>query len=202
MKPLLAAVLPAFLFCGAPGAAVPPPPEQFAANCESPTYASDMLVCGDTTLRALDARMRDAWRGLDFAAAVAPGAWVEGQQDWFKRRSMCAFSERHTECLQDAYLERIAVLEALRRVAPRPARQGTAAVSSVAPWGDAGVRLQIPSTGALAIEDGDARVIAAATPLRPGGTWTPYVGFRVEGASVRLAPINGPIVVCSPREQR
>jgi hypothetical protein len=202
MKTLLAAVLPALLFCTAPVAAVPPPPEQFAANCESPSYASDMLVCGDTTLRALDARMRDAWRGLDFPTAVAPGAWLEGQQDWFKRRSMCALRERHAECLQDAYLERIAVLETLRLIASGPVHQGTAAVCSLAPWGDVGVRLRAPSSGALAIEDGDARVIAAATPLRPGSTWTPYVGFRVEGPAVRLAPMNGPIVVCSPREQR
>jgi uncharacterized protein len=199
---LSAALLPAILSGSVPAAAVPPPPEQIAANCESPTYASDMLVCGDTSLRALDARMRDAWSALDFAAAVAPGAWVEGQQDWFKRRSLCAFSERHAECLQDAYLERIAVLEALRLVASRPARQGTAAVCRVAPWGDAGVRLRAPSTGALAIEDGDARVLAAATPLRPGSTWTPYVGFSVDGTSVHLAPMNKPIVVCSPYEKR
>lgn len=122
MMPLLAVLLPVLLLGSAPALAVPPPPEQFSANCESPTYASDMLVCGDTSLRTLDARMRDAWAAVDFAAAVAPGAWVEGQQDWFKRRSMCAFSERHAECLQDAYLERIAVLDALRLVASRPPR--------------------------------------------------------------------------------
>jgi len=202
MMPLLAVLLRVLLLGSAPALAVPPPPEQFSANCESPTYASDMLVCGDTSLRTLDARMRDAWSALDFAAAVAPGAWVEGQQDWFKRRSMCAFSERHAECLQDAYLERIAVLEALRLVASPPARQGTAAVCPEAPWGRATVRIRAPTTGALAIEDTDARVLAAATPPRPGSTWRPYVGFGVEGTAVRLTPMNGQATVCSPVEPR
>jgi uncharacterized protein len=187
---------------GGPACAVPPPLAQFAANCESPTYASDMLVCGDPSLRALDARMRDAWAAVDLAAVVAPGAWVEGQEDWFRRRSLCAFSERHAECLQDAYLERIAVLEALRLVDSRPSRRGTAAVCRDAPWGVAGVRLRAPTTGALAIEDDDGRFLAAATPLRPGSPWTPYVGFTAEGSSVRLVRMSGPAVVCSPDERR
>jgi len=89
-----------------------------------------MKVCGDPSLRALDARMRDAWSALDFAAPVA-GA-----------------------------------------------------------------------TAALAIEDTDALVLAAATPLRPGSTWTPYVAFSAEGAAVRLVPMKGPAIVCSPVDAR
>lgn len=157
------ALLTALLLSGASALAVPPPPEQVAATCESPIHASDMLVCGDPSLRALDARMRDAWDTLDFVGLVAPGAWVEAQQDWFRRRSLCAFSARHGECLQDAYRERIAVLEAPRVVASRPARQGGAAVCRDAPWGDACVRLRAPAAGAMAIEDGHSRVLAAAT---------------------------------------
>jgi uncharacterized protein len=174
----------ALLLGGAAALAVPPPPEQFAANCESPTYASDMLVCGDTSLRALDARMREAWEAVDFASVVAPGAWVEAQPDWFKRRSLCAFGDRHAECLQDAYVEHIAVLEALRLVASRPPRQGAAAVCAGAPWGRATVRIRAPLTGALVIEGTEAGVLAAAKPLHSVSAWTPYVGFGVEGASV------------------
>jgi uncharacterized protein len=196
------AFLPALLLACASALAVPPPPEQFAANCESPTYASDMLVCGDPSLRALDARMREAWAAVDLAAVVAPGAWVEGQQDWYKRRSLCAFSERHAECLRDAYVERIAVLEAMRVIASHPARQGTAAVCRDAPWGVAGVRLRAPATGALAIEDGEARVLATATPLQPGGAWTPHVGFTVDGASIRLVRMNWPTITCAPDDKR
>lgn len=177
--------------------AVPPPPGQDAANCDSPTYASDVLVCSDPQLRALDTRMLEAWSSLDLASVLAPDAWVEQQQDWFKRRSRCAFSERHAGCLRDAYIERIAVLEALQRVASRPARQGTAAVCRYAPWGGAELRLRAPETGALTVEDVDARVVAAATALRPDSPWQPYVVFSVDATTVRLRPTTGATVECS-----
>lgn len=181
-----------------PPPAVPPPSGQNAADCDSPTYASDLLVCSNSELRALDARMLDAWMTLDFASVVAADAWVEAQQEWFKRRSLCAFHERHAECLRDAYKERIAVLEALQRVASRPLRQGTATVCRHAPWGEPALRLRGPETGALTIEDLDARVVAAATPLRPAGwAWQPYVAFTVDGTRVRLTPAGGAAVECS-----
>ncbi|NWG74333.1 MAG: hypothetical protein HXY24_06960, partial [Rubrivivax sp.] len=58
------------------------------------------------------------------------------------------------------------------------------------------VRVRAPATGALAVEDGEARVFAAATPLRSDSSWTPYVGFVVEGRTVRLQPTNGPAITC------
>ena len=182
--------------------AVPPPPGQGAANCDSPTYASDVLVCSDPQLRALDTRMLDAWSSLDLASVLAPAAWVEQQQEWFKRRSLCAFSERHADCVRDAYIERIAVLEALLRVASRPARQGTTTVCRDAPWGGAELRLRAPETGALTLEDVDARVVAAATALRPDSPWQPYVVFSVDGTAVRLRPTSGVTVECSLGEER
>jgi uncharacterized protein len=177
--------------------AVPPPLGQYAANCDSPTYASDVLACSDPLLRALDARMLDAWSTLDLASVLAPDAWVEEQQEWFKRRSLCAFRERHADCLRDAYIERIAVLEALQRVASRPPRQGTPTVCRDAPWGRAGLRLRAPETGALTIEDVDAHVVAAATQRRPDGPWRPYVVFSVDGGTVRLMVTGGATVECS-----
>lgn len=202
MMPLLASLLPVLLLASAPAAAVPPPLPQIAANCDAPTYASDMLVCGDVSLRGLDARMRDTWTALDFASVVAPGAWVEPQEAWFKRRSLCAFSERHAECLRAAYIERFAVVEALRLAASRAPRPDAAVVCRDAPWGISVVRLRGPGAEAVTIDDGNARVLAAATPLRPDPAWTPYVGFRAQGDSVRLDPMNGPIVLCSPFDRR
>jgi uncharacterized protein len=177
--------------------AVPPPPGQDAANCDSPTYASDVLVCSDPPLRALDTRMLQTWSSLDVASVLAPDAWVEQQQEWFKRRSLCASIERHADCLRDAYIERIAVLEALQRVASRPARQGTATVCRDAPWGGAELRLRAPETGALTVEDVDARVVAAATALRPDSPWQPYVVSSVDATTVRLRPMGGATVECS-----
>jgi uncharacterized protein len=199
---LLALLLPLIVACTTPAAAVPPPLEQTAANCESPTYASDVRVCGDPLLRALDARMRDAWAALDLAGVVAPEAWVEPQQAWFKRRSLCAFSEHHADCLQGAYRERIAVLEALRLVASRPRRAAAPATCAHAPWGGSSVRIRAPATGALTIEIDDARVLVAATPPRAGSAWTPFVAFTVEGPSIRLLPISGPAITCTPERVR
>jgi uncharacterized protein len=136
------------LAASSPAAAIPPPPEQMSANCESPTYASDVMVCGDPLPRALDARMRDAWVTLDFAAVVAPDAWVEAQDAWFRRRSLCAFSGRQSGCLEDASLERIAVLQALRLVASRPPRRAAAATCPDTPWGGATVRISARHGGA------------------------------------------------------
>jgi uncharacterized protein len=182
--------------------AVPPPLGQEAANCDSPTYASDVLVCSDPQLRALDTRMLDAWSSLDLASVLAPDARVEQQQEWFKRRSLCAFSERHADCLRDAYIERIAVLEALQRVASRPPRQGTPTVCHDAPWGGQQLRLRAPETGALTVEDVDARVVAAATALRPDSPWQPYVVFSVDGTTVRLTATSGATVECSLHAER
>jgi len=41
-----------------PASAIPPPPAQLAAQCESPTYASDVAVCADESLLALDRQVR------------------------------------------------------------------------------------------------------------------------------------------------
>lgn len=201
MRPWLAGLLP-LLLLAAPAVAVPPPLPQIAANCDSPTYASDMLVCGDASLRGLDARMRDAWIALDFASVVAPGAWVETQEAWFRRRSLCAFGERHAECLRAAYIERFAVVGVLRPDSSPAPRPGAAVVCRDAPWGATVVRLRGPGVEALTIEDGDARVLAAATPSRPDQAWTPFVGFRAHGDSVRLEPMDGQMVLCSPSDQR
>jgi hypothetical protein len=65
------------------------------------------------------------------------------------------------------------------------------------PWGDGPVRVRAPAAGALPIEDGAARVLAAATPLRPDDAWTPCVGFAGAGRTVHLQPIDGPAITCS-----
>jgi len=187
------------------GAAAPiaPPLEQIAANCDRPTYASDMLVCGDPSLRALDARMQDAWRAVDVTAVAAPGARVETQQAWIRRRRLCAFAERHADCVQAAYLERIAVLEVMRLEASRPPPSGALAVCPEEPWGEGPVRVDLHATVTLALQDGEARVLATATPLTPPVTpitsdsvWRPYVGFAIEGRTLRLQPIEGPAIIC------
>ena len=193
----LEALLPTVVLATALVAAVPPPPEQVAADCETPTYASDMLVCADPFLHSLDVRMREAWAAADFASVVAPGAWVEAQGAWFRRRSLCAFAERQVDCLQAAYVERIAVLEAVGRVARHPPRRGMEVSCPEAPWGKPRVHVRAPESGALVIVDEQAHVFAAATPVGPDGAWSPFVGFEVDGPMIRLATLEGSAIVCT-----
>jgi len=99
----------------APGEAiaVPPPPEQVAADCDAPTYASDQLVCHDPELLELDRRMRSLLAQLDLEAVAAARRDVESQPSWFRRRSLCAFADAHAACLRAMYVDRISTLEAL-----------------------------------------------------------------------------------------
>jgi len=96
-----------------PAAAIPPPPEQLAADCERPTYASDQLVCATPDILALDQRMADLLDRLDLEAVVRTDPSFEQQPDWLRRRSLCAFSTAHAECLRAMYEARIAELELL-----------------------------------------------------------------------------------------
>lgn len=183
---------------GAPqAAAVPPPPQQLTADCEAPTYASDMLVCANPVLQELDSRMRASLAAVDFASVVAQGAWVEGQGAWFQRRSLCAFSGRHADCLLAAYVERIAVLEAMGRVAPRASRQGTEVSCPGAPWNRSRVRARAPESGALTFETDHAQVFLAATPATMDDVWSPFVGFRVDGLMIRLSTLEGTTITCT-----
>lgn len=99
--------------CGDP-AAVAPPTNQTSADCAAPTYATDMLVCDDPQLLALDAELARLWAEAD------PGGdpvAAEAQAAWFRERSLCAFEEDHRGCAEAAYRARI---EVLRGGAGRP----------------------------------------------------------------------------------
>jgi uncharacterized protein len=91
---------------------VPPPVAQVSADCAAPVYATDLLVCSDPTLRALDAQLLRLWfmaegrQRLDDAERAA-------QSEWFRSRSLCAFDTDDRGCVVAAYHSRIAALLAL-----------------------------------------------------------------------------------------
>lgn len=91
---------------------VPPPVAQVSADCAAPVYATDLLVCSDPTLRALDAQLLRFWvmaegrHRLDDAERAA-------HAEWFRNRSLCAFDADHRGCVVAAYHSRIATLLAL-----------------------------------------------------------------------------------------
>lgn len=105
MTPLLAAAL-----WFAQQAAVPPPVAQGTANCQSPVYASDQLICSDAELWDTEQRIDALWRSSQGRASM--GTWVEDQEAWFRRRALCAFHADHRACLLAADNERLSVLAA------------------------------------------------------------------------------------------
>jgi hypothetical protein len=181
------------------GGAVPPPLPQTGADCERPTYASDQLACSDPALRALDEQVRDAWLAL---VATGPSldipAAVETQVAWFRRRSLCAFSERHGACLRAAYAERAAVLEAWRlALATSAAGHGTRLRCVGAPWGTGVVLGQRRAGGPLTVTDAAGRPLAIAVPDAARDDWEPFLRFDADGlGGFRLLPHAGSGVVC------
>lgn len=63
---------------------MPPTPEQGAADCARPTYASGQLVCADPELRILDHRMIALPGAASTAAPAQPLYGFEPQPAWFR----------------------------------------------------------------------------------------------------------------------
>ena len=176
--------------------AIPPPPEQSVANCTNPTYASDAFVCADAALLGLDRQVRDALTNLAFVNTVAPKALVEDQEAWFRRRSLCAFSERQAGCLTAAYSERIVVLDVLRKASPALAQSGARAICSEAPWGSGEISIKLGDRGPATIMDAEGRVLAVALDTEPRDDWSPFVRFGTEGEMIRFSPLDHPAIEC------
>jgi uncharacterized protein len=165
---------------------VPPPIDQRHADCARPQYASDILVCSDAELLAIDAEVA----ALASAPPVlADGAIWEGQAAWLRRRSLCAFKDDHRGCLVAAYTDRRAVLAA-------------AAAPSVAPLACAGHwrgRHLTSSTVAagqpVTLRENDV-LLAVATPS--AAAWQSILGWRGAGNSIRLQPQERPAFKCRP----
>lgn len=186
-----------FLALIEPAEAVPPPPEQSAANCDTPTYASDHLVCADRGLLTLDRKIVELLAAAGRTAPPMHGlVGFEPQVRWFQRRSRCAFSERHAACLKAAYGDRIDVLTALAGAAPGHRSGSFGAVCPGAPWGERAVRLHASQRGALTVKDGRGQLLLVASAFRPADDWTPYVRFRLEANTVLVEPSEGPVFRC------
>jgi uncharacterized protein len=178
--------------------ATPPPLAQIGASCDLPTYASDVLVCGDPELLALDRKMRSALAASELKTSVAPQALFESQDAWFRRRSLCAFSERHAICLKAAYAERIGVLDALRVATSIEPRVVVTATCRGGPWGSGTVRILTLDKGPLLIEDAESKVLVAATKAQSLEDWSPFVRFTFEGNTIRLKALGRSTITCTP----
>jgi len=165
--------------------AVPPPIEQFTANCRAPVYATDQLVCGDPALKAQDAAMAASLARLGRLPVDGLAPWRESQAVWFKRRSLCAFEAAHRQCVLDAYAERMEVLGALARTP----------TTEILSYRCGAVRASFSGDGALMIWIGDTPAGAAVRRSERSG-WKPFLRLDGTVSKLRITPSDGKPVRC------
>lgn len=169
---------------GAQPAPVPPPVEQQTADCRSPSFATDQLVCGDPALKALDDRL-----AARLAAGTLPASrWAEPQWQWFQRRSRCAFDADHRGCVAAAYGERLALFETPPTAAQRrAARCDSAEIATIAD-----TQAQVFLFG----KDGTVLGVAARNPGKQA--WQPYLVATGPEKKLRLRSTTGETLTCRP----
>lgn len=167
-------------------AAVPPPPERFFAECASPVYAVDHLICADTALSSQEGELARLWSLRSAGQASTP--WIEDQNLWIGRRARCAFREGQRACVAGATTERLSVLDAK----DTPPTTLTAICRSGA--GTERLRLSITQTGIVGFAP-SREAVFAALPATPD--WTPFVRI-VSSRRLEFRRLDGAILRCRP----
>jgi hypothetical protein len=179
------------LFALAQPAAVPPPVEQTSADCARPTYASDMLVCGDSELMARDAELA----ALVSSAPLAGAALMESDAEWFRRSRRCAFAANQRACLAAAYASRLT----LRRMLAAPATEAAQSATCKGARGTLEVSLAVLAEGTrLVIRDrATGAPLGVAPPPPPkGAPWQSFASFTRKGKRVTITTLGGEGWVC------
>ncbi|MEY2853238.1 MAG: hypothetical protein RL030_370 [Pseudomonadota bacterium] len=186
------------LVAGSPLSALPPPQAQSFADCNAPTYASDVLVCATPELVELDRRLRLAIEGAELARLAFPNpVTFESNEAWLRRRSLCAFSLRQVDCLKAAYADRLAILSALQGIAKPPmSRSARTAICSPTAWGANAVRILVQESGPAVVIRGNGDVLAVASDTGPRDDWSPFMRFSMEGLLLRIARLVGNPIEC------
>jgi uncharacterized protein len=161
-------------FAAGPANSVPPPPEQLHADCASPTYASDQLICSDPQLTAMDRQMAADLLSTGQAAIEPASPFIEAQADWIRRRSLCAMRSDHALCLEHAYDERIAVLAALGARSDQP----IAIYKCDGSEGEGRLTAEVLPNGSARLLSG-SEVLAVGTPQLAGKRWEPFAIVNV-----------------------
>lgn len=168
---------------------VPPPIEQHHANCDDPTYASDMFVCQDPQLLSMDRALVDLIAlSADFAIDAST-PWLETHAAWFRRRSLCAFQLSQKSCLISAYDERLAILTAIHS-GPQGEPLNCRLDGSLS---DATVLLS-PGPVATLWHHGELNAVFAS--LADKNTWKPYASIRKTRNTVILNFPDGRAAKC------
>lgn len=173
--------------------ALPPPVEQYSADCAAPTYASDQLVCGDPQLLQLDGQMVAALAKAGADAIEPSSHLIEAQANWLKRRSLCAMKAGHSECLVAAYGERIAVL---RNLDGGAIQDGKRYGCSGSLFPKSTTLVAKPDGSFLAIQNG--RPLAVVVPVVKGTNWVPFHSATKSGVSIIVKSSTRSTAKCKP----
>ena len=174
----------------AQSAAVPPPVEQTSADYARPTYASAMLVCEDSELKARDAELA----AFVSSAPLAGAALMESDAEWFKRRSRCAFSADHRACLLAAYDERMALREALT-AAPSPDEKPALCTAGK---GGIGTRYSPAPGNALVLRDASTEeALGVLFRHEPeDAPWKPFAAYSLLAMRMSIRTTDGTFWRC------
>ncbi len=170
-------------------APVPPPVEQSTADCARTTYASDQLVCNDTELRVLDQRLKAL---LSQSSSISPGVFQESDEQWFKRRSRCAFEVEQRRCLVESYADRLAIVETA---------SADIAVAKIAKCKDLGktshVTLSKASNGNVIIRETTSnKLIGVAAAKSKYSVWKTPLSYSQKGQLYDFQSVEGTAFFC------
>jgi uncharacterized protein len=172
--------------------AVPPPVEQYTADCARPVYASDQLVCSDAELRSLDDRLALLLKDKPMLAQRSGSDFYEAQPAWFKRRSVCAMQVEHRACLAAAYEERIRVIEVVGTNAPVQSRPKRCKLGKRP---DA-ITLFKQRENEVFIASSRNEIIGVAQMPLNTTSWQPFLRYSTTRSSVLLSNISNSIGKC------
>lgn len=162
-----------------------------AADCAHPIYATEPFVCSTLSLRAQDYAMRVLLAGAAPGDLLGRAPFLEGQDEWLRRRSMCAFQADQLSCVTAAYAERLTVLRAFREAKVRAARKVGCAPAR---WAVA-MQANGPD-GAVVLFDAIGAVRAVALPQAEPGGWQPFVSVQRTGSSWTFQAASGIAMRC------
>jgi len=156
----------------------PPPVARQRADCAYPTYATDHLVCSNAELGALDEILAGMIADPPSRFDGSANPWLEEQEAWFKRRSLCAFDESHFACAREAYRTRIAELGALTSPSNGSKPLRCPLLPGVAQYESIG-------NGLMIIRDSRHKPLSLAWPEDHRG-WRPFVTYRWDKSKLRI----------------
>jgi hypothetical protein len=166
----------------------PPPPEQRTADCIATTYATDALVCGDSTLLETDRQLVRLYDVAETTGLRIEGALTESSTEWLRRRSRCAFSPNHRACVVAAYRERMSVVQALLA-----ARAGAAPLTVQCDADHSRGRHVRTAAGleALVLSDEAGHPVGVALAAAEGPDWTASVAYVPTAGDLALTLARG-----------